>query len=256
MAWSKAKTAVVGLGILLVGSTVATVTVKEIAQRRDEELWARITRMVNSGDLSPVETLSPTVSIRPTKFPPSGYADDGKGRMLGLATPASGLFGDAYAISQTRIANPEMLPSGRYDFIVTIPDPSEKAFQEALKEKFGLVAKREPQDMDVLMLQVANPALPGLKPPGPHPSKRGIWEKDGRTVFKDETIEQLALDLEHTLKTPVIDETGLTGHYDINLPWGGNPGLDKVKQVLIDQVGLSLTPSNQSIETLVLKKAQ
>ncbi len=215
--------------------------------------------MVNSGNLSGVETLSPTVSVRPTKFFPKAnddFADDGKGRMLGLAVPASSLFGDAYAISQTRIANPEMLPTGRHDFVVTIPDPSEKAFQEALKEKFGLVAKQEPQDRDILVLQVANSALPGLKSPGPHPTKRGIWEGDGQTVFKDETIEQLALNLEYTLKTPVIDETGLTGRYDINLPWGGNPGLDKVKQVLLNQAGLSLMPSNQSIKMMVIEKAQ
>ena len=263
MAWSKTQTVVaIGIGILLAGAVTTDVAVKKIAQHRDDELWARITQMANGGNWSPVETMPPTVSIRPTKFPQQfsdDFADDGKGRMVGLAMPASELFGHAYAVRGTRIGNPEMLPSGQYDFIVTIPDTNENAFQEAIKKRFGLVAKREPQDMDVQVLRVANPALPGLKSPGAHPRERGFWKTGRHTLFSDETISMLASSLEHTLGTPVVDQTGLTGHYNMDLTWnrdGEDPSLDEVKQAVLNQLGLELVPANMPIEMLVVEKAE
>jgi uncharacterized protein (TIGR03435 family) len=57
----------------------------------------------------------------------------------------------------------------------------------------------------------------------------------------------------------VIDRTGLAGRFDVDLKWdeqveGQNP--DAFKQVLLDQLGLELVPSRESVEMLVVEKAK
>jgi uncharacterized protein (TIGR03435 family) len=64
--------------------------------------------------------------------------------------------------------------------------------------------------------------------------------------------------LESYFILPVIDQTGLTNRYDINLTWNqsdhkrSNP--DGLKQALLDQLGLELVLTNMPIEMLVVEK--
>jgi uncharacterized protein (TIGR03435 family) len=57
---------------------------------------------------------------------------------------------------------------------------------------------------------------------------------------------------------PVVDETGLTEHYAIDLRWteltGQTPGHDTLKQALLNQLGLELVPGHQPVEMLVVEK--
>jgi uncharacterized protein (TIGR03435 family) len=69
----------------------------------------------------------------------------------------------------------------------------------------------------------------------------------------------LASEVEHALNMPVVDQTGLTNLYDMELTWGEGgwtPDPDKLKQALLDQFGFQLKPDTQTIEMLVLKKAK
>lgn len=66
--------------------------------------------------------------------------------------------------------------------------------------------------------------------------------------------------LERYFKTPVIDQTGLTRTYDINLTWDENdrqhPNPVGLKQALAEQLGLELVPTNTLIEILVVEKVK
>jgi uncharacterized protein (TIGR03435 family) len=63
--------------------------------------------------------------------------------------------------------------------------------------------------------------------------------------------------LEGQLKIPVMDQTRLTNHFDIDLKWERNdPQHEKLKQGLIDQLGLELVPGTAPIEMLVVEKAK
>ena len=71
-------------------------------------------------------------------------------------------------------------------------------------------------------------------------------------------------DLAHTismiLDKPVIEETGLTGAYDLNLRWNGNLTGDALQQefktMLQDQFGLELASDRRPLEMLVVERAK
>jgi len=66
--------------------------------------------------------------------------------------------------------------------------------------------------------------------------------------------------LESRLNIPIVDETGLAGRYDIDLRWDRTdfqPQLvDSIKQVLLDDLGLELTPAKLPVDMLVVERAK
>jgi uncharacterized protein (TIGR03435 family) len=59
---------------------------------------------------------------------------------------------------------------------------------------------------------------------------------------------------------PVVDQTGLTQNFDIDLTWNEQGGQDSnheaLKQALLNQLGLELVPDSQPIEMLVVEKVK
>ncbi len=261
MAWSNAKTAViVGVALVLAAGTTG-LTVNALSRHRaDDGVWALITRVVDDRNWQELRALPETVSLRRTKFSDKvydGFAQLGAdGKMLGLAMPASGVFGHAYSISRTRIVNPEMLPPDDYDFVVNV-DHGFEALQAEIKRQFGLKARTVMRETNVLLLTLVRPDAPGLKPASADSPHGGGRVGNGRLKLNNTSISGLALQLEHQLETPVLDETGLTNHYDIDFEWNifaHNP--NSLKKDVLEQLGLELTPASQPIEMLVVAKAR
>jgi uncharacterized protein (TIGR03435 family) len=66
-------------------------------------------------------------------------------------------------------------------------------------------------------------------------------------------MPQLVYYLENALGTPVIDQTGLTGHFDIYIHWDGTrEGLIKA---MLPQTGLELVSDRAKIDFLVVENA-
>jgi len=110
-------------------------------------------------------------------------------------------------------------------------------------------------ETNVLVLTVKIPDAQGLKPTK---TQNSSSEGSGSDRFScvNQSISFLTGYLEGILGTPVIDQTGLTQNFDINLKWNRNdPQHDSLKQALLDQLGLELAPSRQPIEMLVVEKA-
>lgn len=65
--------------------------------------------------------------------------------------------------------------------------------------------------------------------------------------------------LEGSLKVPVVDHTGLTEPFDIDLFWDApdyqhqNP--DALKQALLDELGLELIPAKEAIDMLIVERS-
>ena len=102
---------------------------------------------------------------------------------------------------------------------------------------------------------------PAAKPTATQPGRASF--DNGHFSFIGCPIEDLAFDIEAYLGdrgVPVIDQTGLSGKYTFDVKWDEpdarrrNP--EGLKQALLDQIGLELTPKVQPIEMLVIEKAQ
>jgi uncharacterized protein (TIGR03435 family) len=150
-------------------------------------------------------------------------------------------------------------PFGKFDFVVKTPSIKEEVamnwLRQALETTFGLDVKRPTKEMDVFVLAVADPNAHGLIPTV---STGGSNSSDepGRMGAINKTIGSLAGDLEAKLGKPVIDETGLTNHYDYDLTWAGGeetppPGL--LVRAVREQLGLELTAARRSVEVLVVQ---
>jgi uncharacterized protein (TIGR03435 family) len=269
MAWTKAKTAIViGAGVLLATGT-ATVTFKQIAFRRSDEAW----RVENvSSDM--VSRAAPQVRIMPTKFPGSpntrlAGAGPGSDKCVGINVSAADIVQMAYNWSPARMTFAVPLPSESYDFIQTLPQGSADALQAELSKKLGLTGRTESRSTDVLLLKVRRPNAPGLRPPVHGGAFFMAHEGDGDRIRIDD--EPLAVEnsphdgaglanfLERLFKTPVIDQTGLTQHFSIDLRWqnpgGRNSDQTALKQALLDQLGLELVPARAPVEMLVVERA-
>jgi uncharacterized protein (TIGR03435 family) len=207
------------------------------------------------------------VGILPTKFPASmdslnvGSRGD---NWVGVGESALQIIRVAYGWRPGRILFASLQPEGRYDFISTLPHGSAAALQAELKRKLGLIAHTETRDMDVLVLKVRRPDASGLLPPTSGNSdfiNLGHYHCDNSPISSDSGwYPGISRFLEEYFRTPVIDQTGFTQKFQIDLKWNErfkeDPNHDALKQTLLDQLGLELVPSNMPIEMLVVEKAK
>ncbi|HWC60953.1 MAG TPA: DUF3738 domain-containing protein, partial [Verrucomicrobiae bacterium] len=249
MAWTKTKTAVVaGLGILFAAGT-ATVAFKEIMARRTPAWQERF-------DLSLLDGLRPQVKIRPSL--PSTVqahihrADGTRGKKLGWGLDVVDLLLGAYNTVDTRLIIETSVPEQKYDFIDTYHNVNDemKGFQEEIKKQIGLTGRRVLIETNVLILTVQSPHAPGLKT-GIGPFENDI--KPGSLVLRSAFPYTLAHDLELSLGTAVIDETKLSGKFNVDLKWDSTP--DGLMRVVSDELGLKLTPSRKVVSFIVVEKA-
>lgn len=261
MAWFNAKTAVaVGLGIVLVAGT-ATVVVQEISKHQEEATWNEVTRLAKLGDGGGILSLPATALLRKTKFFPQAddlFTEGMKGRLLGLAVPTAGIFGHAYDINRIRIVNPELLPGGRYDFLVTERTNQSEALQAAATKYFGIIGKKVTRDTDVLLMQIIQTNAPGLKPATGTGRRRPVMD-NGHLQYFNLPLSYLSYRIERMIKIPVILDTNDRVLYDVDITWSDNrrePGLDEIKQALRGQLGIELVPTNMPLEVLELSKAK
>jgi uncharacterized protein (TIGR03435 family) len=270
MAWTKAKTAVaVGVTLLLATST-ATVAVPKIrhAYLEHKVVWAIDSRVLQKQP--PVVLIRPAQPIPGVSSGGGGYIGGGpsSGKMIGLKTSVLTMLllayqDPTYAIRahEDRIIVSAKLPEGEYDFIASTPTGQREALQQALKKQFGLVARREARDLEVLLLRVKIPGAAGLKPSDTTDGYSSV--KQGKVSIRGGSLSLLADFIEdNLLRVPVIDETGLTNAYDLDLAWAVQerhwtlPTRPELDRSLLDQFGLELVPTNMPVEMLVIEKAK
>jgi uncharacterized protein (TIGR03435 family) len=259
MAWTKMKSAIVIAAVALAGAGTATVTLKQISAHKAEASW----RVSNPNpDRAPL-----LVRILPTKFPDSydcmnvGSRDD---NWIGIGEPVLQIARVAFGWRPGRILFADTQPKERYDFISTLPQGSGIALQAELKRKLGFIGHRETMDMDVLVLKVRRPAAPGLLPPVSGHSdgrNKGHYYCDNSPIASDSGwYRGITRFLEEYFGMPVVDQTGLTQNFHIDLKWnerwGQDPDHEALKEALLDQLGLELVPANMPIEMLMVEKAK
>ena len=265
MFWLKMKTVVVvGVGVLLAAATITPIRIHQIRARPD--YW-----QVTNFNYAILEHARSQVTILPSKFDRAygwtQYPLDGK--MMGIGQTVAEMIQAAYlplrdgfTYFRTRTVLDAPLPRERYDFISNLDQGASNALQRAISEKFGLAIWREARETNVLVLSVRDPNVAGLRPvfqTTSHLQPGGASLRGGHFSATNYPIQELALSIEDHLGIPVIDQTGLTGEYTFDVKWDEpdakhrNP--EGLKQALLDQLGLELTPKVQPVEMLVIEKA-
>ena len=266
MAWTKAKTAIaVGAAILIIaGTTIVVVKKVEAKEREVEKLW-RINKDIGA---ERIDTLPSLVKVLPTKFVHSPWANWGVGtngdKFFGANVRAGEIAAYAYGFPRGRIRFADVYPTNRFDFIATLPKGSREALQRELKSKLGLVGRRETEDLEVLLLRVKRADAPGFKPPvlGKNDSywDTGVFHSSDQIIDTGAPrFEGLARYMERDFKMPIIDQTGITQHFSVDLRWKEEKGhfnREGFEQTLLDQLGLELVPTNMPVEMLVVEKAK
>jgi uncharacterized protein (TIGR03435 family) len=194
-----------------------------------------------------------------------------------------GIISEAYETKANRITLPAALDDGkRYDFVLAPPgepDPETMhlLLQGGIEKYFQISVRKEkrPQDVYVMTaLEGKTPqpkaesfggfidatsttvALPDGTPPTPEALRKAAAESPDRASISDvsasgATIEDFRQVLEEGLQRPIIDETKLTGTYDLSVHASGSSREDFI-HALRDQLGLVLAPAERTIDVLVV----
>ena len=202
--------------------------------------------------------------------PPGGPGTADPTRLEYTFTTLRNLLMVAYSVKNYQVSGPAWLDSERYDVLATCAPGTTKEqvavmLQNLLADRFQVKVHKETKDLPLYELTVAKggPKLkpyvddpnepkfdPGQPPPLPPPGKDGALPKpppgmnlmmimNGKLhmVSRKTTMARLADQLSNNLRNPVVDKTGLTGDYDVDiefsteglagvpgLPGGGPPG--------------------------------
>ena len=156
MAWTKLKIAAVATAGVLLAATTGTLIVKEVAQQKTYD-WE-----VLPVDGAILDKTPPQVTIVPSKIALAGSGTSASGdRWMGVNLSAEFILRwlNGWG-SSVRMVRRTKFPEGNFDFISNLPQASPAALGQLYLKKFGLVARRETQDADVLLLKVKAPDAP------------------------------------------------------------------------------------------------
>jgi uncharacterized protein (TIGR03435 family) len=262
MAWTKAKMAIVAGAVVLLAAGTTTITVKEIQEHRTYP-W-----QIAGQDSRVLDRQPPQVRILSSKVKYGSWGrntdKNGNAKLMGTGVSAETVLLNAYDFSYpSRVIGSDKLPDGKYDYIACLPMGNEEALQKEAKKKLRVIARVETKESDVLLLKIRNRNASGLKQSREDfQNGGGNTREDGPGSWscKNSSLSSLAAYLEEYLRTPVIQQTGLTNSFDINLKWKqvnwGNTNPDGLKQALLDQLGFELVSSREPVEMLVVEKVK
>lgn len=147
------------------------------------------------------------------------------------------------------------LPAGKFDLSVRAADATshtaEALVRGGLAEHFGFRVRSERRQGDVFVLSLVRHGLV------PEPIEPGSVEGEpvrvhGRYRGAGARIEHLARYLRRFGQRPIVDETGLAGHYDVALEWDPEAGPRAFHTALRD-AGFVLTGAQRSFVVYVVE---
>jgi len=213
-----------------------------------------------------VEKAAPQVRILPAKaqiVQDYLHASPDGLKWVGLGVSIRTIASVAYDCRPGRVVFDTPAPGGRYDFITSLPQGSLEALQQELKNGLGFVGRRESRETDVLVLKVRDENASGLRPATLGGTQN--WSQPGRYYCDDvplsstnRALQGLAQFLERAFRKPVIDQTGLTQHFNIDLRWDARHPRQReaIQEAMLKRLGLELVPGRETVELLVVEKAR
>lgn len=171
-----------------------------------------------------------------------------------------------FAVKPTRVVADAKLPKEKYDFYITLPPVNghhqkqaifEAIFAQAVSATFGLTVERETRDIEVLVLKTNAASLAALSESINPDGKYSAFCNEAAAT--NQPLSALAEELEISSAKLVLDETGLTNHYDFDIKWEqkdySHPNIAGMIAA-VKTLGLELVPEKRSMEVVVVGKAQ
>jgi uncharacterized protein (TIGR03435 family) len=198
--------------------------------------------------------------------------------------PLSALVMKAYGMQPYQLS--EKTPSwlmSPFDMVAKVPPNTSGEqvlvmWRNLLAERFKLTVHHENKDVPVYALVIAKgeSKLIGVTTDGPMPAGHGPGTKsrgvlapakgcDRHVSSDDMEIASLVHGLSVSLQRPVINDTGLTGRYKIELQWLKEDASTSdpesffcptIFEAVKEQLGLQLEPRKRQIEILVIDHAE
>jgi len=171
----------------------------------------------------------------------------------------------AYSVNKPwQVIGPDWIQYEKYQFEAVMPQETSKAtvrlmLRTMLADRFGLRLHQESREMAVYALVVARGG-PKLRPATDLSNLDGM---SGGGIFKAAaiTMDALADDLAAIAERPVIDKTGLTGRYNIDMTWTADYENSTshfgrrdigLLTAIEDQLGLKLEPGRMQLDVWVI----
>ena len=201
----------------------------------------------------------------PDADPNSGYWNyPGRGRFTATHVSLVHLLQLAYGIDGSQIANkPDWLATNLYDIdakpesgIQLTRDELKPRLQDLLQQRFHLIAHTETRFSRGYALVIAKGG-PHLTPTkGDHFPDFRIDVSPGHMQGANWSMAQLAKYLTPAAGFPIVDQTGITGSYDIGFSYNPKSDADStlpsLDVALKQATGLLLKPQRVPVETLVI----
>ena len=262
MAWTKAKTAIVG-GVVVLLAAGTTTVVHEI---RWYQTYSWRIKGLDEKDIAKLPKWPPQVWIKPAKntnLPNRNQLGLGiDGMLMGRDVPLSWLIRDAYGKTQPWMIFKDGLTDDRsYDFMANLPQGSHEALQREINKSIGISVRHQVIETNVLVLKIGKGVVHGLQAPD-FTHKADLLAGNGTITWFAKPLSTLDVILEMYGGIPIVDKTGLTNIYKYSIPWDdnwrfGSPHiLDELKPILSERFGLELIPTNMPIEMLVVEKVK
>jgi uncharacterized protein (TIGR03435 family) len=171
-------------------------------------------------------------SIKPAPAPTGGNMRVGMRRETGRVTYSGmslkNLIANGFRVKPYQISGPGWLDSERFEIVAKLPegasqDQIPEMLQRLLAERFGLKLHRDKRDLPVYALVVGKngPNLEAVDAPAGgapgSPAGSMMRMEPGKLSAQRVKMDGFAGTLSNIVGRPVLDETGLTGSYNVTI---------------------------------------
>ena len=187
---------------------------------------------------------------------------------------------NAYGLQGAQvIGGPAWLDTDRYDVVAKADAPftteeGRLMLRALLADRFGLTAHTETREAPVFLLRLVKSdgtLGPRMRPAAVEcmtlaaakaklPCGLDVRLAAGAVTGTGVSVAQLARNLMGAVGRMIVDETGLTGAYDLELTFAPEPAPDSAAASLFtalqEQLGLKLEPGRAPVQVLVIDRAE
>jgi len=202
-------------------------------------------------------------SIKPDKSGDGGWIFTyGNGRLTASNASLWDSIRFAYGVKDYQIRGPSWLKSEKYDINAKAESNAQddqimRMLQALLADRFNVSLHRETKMLPVYLLKTANSG-PKLQPVESTDERDNF--RPGEFTGESISMGSLSERLSRTLDRPVVDKTGLSGVFDLELKWAPvdqpDSPLPSIFTALQEQLGLKLESGNGPVEILVVDHAE